>query len=218
MAGNATRTAAESLKDRATELAALRWNCDAKDLSYDDGAVQRDSDRLTLQELAAFAETRGETLSADALFDNEKKMSYSYGAHAAQIAIDIATGVVEVERYWLTEEIGRALNPAMVQGQAVGGVMQGLGGTFLDHFVYDEDGQLLTGSFADYLLPTTSELPDIWLSRLKIRRPNSTRWVSRVPAKAGLSPLQAPSETRCPSVEAVWCINQRAAANARPSA
>ena len=161
MAGNATRTAAESLKDRATELAALRWNCDAKDLSYDDGAVHRDSDRLTLQELAAFAETRGETLSADALFDNEKKMSYSYGAHAAQIAIDIATGVVEVERYWLTEEIGRALNPAMVQGQAVGGVIQGLGGTFLDHFVYDEDGQLLTGSFADYLLPTTSELPDI---------------------------------------------------------
>ena len=161
MAGNATRTAAEALKDRATELAALRWNCDAKDLSYDDGAVHRDSDRLTLQELAAFAETRGETLSADALFDNEKKMSYSYGAHAAQIAIDIATGVVEVERYWLTEEIGRALNPAMVQGQAVGGVIQGLGGTFLDHFVYDEDGQLLTGSFADYLLPTTSELPDI---------------------------------------------------------
>ena len=161
MAGNATRTAAEALKDRATELAALRWNCDARDLSYDDGAVHRDSNRLTLQELAAFAETRGETLSADALFDNEKKMSYSYGAHAAQIAIDIATGVVEVERYWLTEEIGRALNPAMVQGQAVGGVIQGLGGTFLDHFVYDEDGQLLTGSFADYLLPTTSELPDI---------------------------------------------------------
>ena len=161
MAGNATRTATEALKDRATELAALRWNCDAKDLSYDDGAVKRDSDRLTLQELAAFAETRGETLSADALFDNEKKMSYSYGAHAAQIAIDIATGVIEVERYWLTEEIGRALNPAMVQGQAVGGVIQGLGGTFLDHFVYDEDGQLLTGSLADYLLPTTSELPDI---------------------------------------------------------
>jgi len=161
MAGNATRIAAESLKDRATELAALRWNCDANDLSYDDGAVHRDSDRLTLQELAAFAETRGETLSADALFDNEKQISYSYGAHAAAVALDIATGVVKVERYWLTEEIGRALNPAMVQGQAVGGVIQGLGGTFLDHFVYDNDGQLLTGSFADYLLPTTSELPEI---------------------------------------------------------
>ncbi|MGB0629658.1 MAG: xanthine dehydrogenase family protein molybdopterin-binding subunit [Alphaproteobacteria bacterium] len=161
MAGNATRIAAETVKSRATELAALRWNCDADGLSYDDGAVHRASERLTLQELAAFAETRGEKLSADALFDNEKQLSYSYGAHAAQVAVDVATGVVEVERYWLTEEIGRALNPAMVQGQAIGGVVQGLGGTFLDHFVYDEDGQLLTGSFADYLLPTTSELPRI---------------------------------------------------------
>ena len=161
MAGNATRKAAEQVKSRAVELAALRWNCDAQDLSYDDGAVQRESERLSLAELAAFAESRGETLSADAQFDNEKQMSYSYGAHAAEVAVDTATGVVEVERYWLTEEIGRALNPAMVQGQAVGGVVQGLGGTFLDHFVYDDDGQLLTGSFADYLLPTTSELPEI---------------------------------------------------------
>ena len=68
---------------------------------------------------------------------------------------------MKVERYWLTEEIGRALNPAMIQGQAVGGVIQGLGGTFLDHFIYDDDGQLLTGSFADYLLPTSSELPEL---------------------------------------------------------
>ena len=161
MAGNATRIAAERLKERAAELSALRWNCDAEGLTYEDGAVQRDSERLSLAELAAFAESRGETLGADALFDNEKQMSYSYGAHAAEVAVDVATGVVDVERYWLTEEIGRALNPAMVQGQASGGVVQGLGGTFLDHFVYDDDGQLLTGSFADYLLPTTSELPEI---------------------------------------------------------
>ena len=161
MAGNATRIAAETLKDRAIALAALRWNCEVENLIYKDGAVYRSMENMTLQELASFAENRGETLSADALFDNEKRISYSYGAHAAQVAVDVATGVVEVEKYWLTEEIGRALNPALVQGQAVGGVVQGLGGTFLDHFVYDADGQLLTGSFADYLLPTTSELPEI---------------------------------------------------------
>ena len=161
MAGNATRIAAEKLKGRAVDLAALRWNCETDDLTFDNGGVNRSADRLSLQELAAFAESRGETLAAEALFDNEKQMSYSYGAHAAEVVVDIATGVVEVERYWLTEEIGRALNPAMVQGQAVGGVVQGLGGTFLDHFIYDDDGQLLTGSFADYLLPTTSELPEI---------------------------------------------------------
>ena len=161
MAGNATRIAAKKVKEKAKELAALRWNCDPTELRYENGEVCRSPDRYTLQELATFAETRGDILSADAIFDNEKKLSYSYGAHAAQIALDITTGLVKVERYWLTEEIGRALNPAMIQGQAVGGVIQGLGGTFLDHFIYDDDGQLLTGSFADYLLPTSSELPEI---------------------------------------------------------
>lgn len=166
MAGNAVRIAAETLRARCIELAALRWNTDAADLDYKDGAVHRRdgaASTLSLAELAAFAGSRGtdEALAADAAFDNEGKLSYSYGAHAALVAVDVATGVVEVEKYVLTEEIGRALNPAMVQGQAVGGLVQGLGGTFLDHMIYDDDGQLLTGSFADYLLPTSTELPEI---------------------------------------------------------
>jgi carbon-monoxide dehydrogenase large subunit len=166
MAGNAVRMAAETLQARSIELAALRWNTDASGLEYRDGAVHQNdaaASVLSLAELAAFAQSRGtdEALAADAAFDNEGKLSYSYGAHAALVAIDVATGVVEVEKYVLTEEIGRALNPAMVQGQAIGGLVQGLGGTFLDHMVYDEDGQLLTGSFADYLLPTSTDLPDI---------------------------------------------------------
>jgi carbon-monoxide dehydrogenase large subunit len=166
MAGNAVRMAAETLQARSIELAALRWNTDAAGLEYRDGAVHQNNAAesvLSLAELAAFAQSRGadEALAADAAFDNEGNLSYSYGAHAALVAVDVATGVVEVEKYVLTEEIGRALNPAMVQGQAIGGLVQGLGGTFLDHMVYDDDGQLLTGSFADYLLPTSTELPDI---------------------------------------------------------
>lgn len=167
MAGNAVRIAAEALQERCLDLAALRWNASPDVLEYDAGTVRRvdaPADRLTLAELAAFAATRSgddSTLSADGSFDNEGKVSYSYGAHAALVAVDIQTGTVDVKKYVLTEEIGRALNPAMVQGQAVGGVIQGLGGTFLDHMVYDEDGQLLTGSFADYLLPTSSHLPEI---------------------------------------------------------
>ena len=161
MAGNATRIAAETLQRRAVELGALRWNCEPGGLTYGDGGVSRGDEGLSLAELAVFAEARGERLFADASFDNEKKLSYSYGAHAALVAIDVATGMIEVVKYVLTEEIGRALNPAMVQGQAIGGLVQGLGGTFLDHMVYDEDGQLLTGSFADYLLPTSDGLPEI---------------------------------------------------------
>ena len=165
MAGNAVRKAADALHARAIELAALRWNTDGADLSYESGGVRRAgfgrNNFLTLGELSTFADTLGDTLSAKGSFDNNQKLSYSYGAHAALVAIDVATGVVEVKQYNLVEEIGRSLNPAMVQGQAVGGVVQGLGGTFLDHMVYSDDGQLLTGNFADYLLPTSSRLPEI---------------------------------------------------------
>ena len=79
----------------------------------------------------------------------------------ALVAVDIETGGIELINYVLVEEIGRALNPAMVKGQAVGGLVQGLGGTLLDHMIYDDEGQLLTTNLAEYLLPVATDLPDI---------------------------------------------------------
>ena len=134
-------------------------NCDPTELRYENGEVCKFQIDLRAG-VSNFRRNPWRYSVRRCDLRQRKKLSYSYGAHAAQIALDITTGLVKVERYWLTEEIGRALNPAMIQGQAVGGVIQGLGGTFLDHFIYD-DGQLLTGSFADYLLPTSSELPEI---------------------------------------------------------
>ena len=169
MAGNAVRIAAENLREKCIDLAALRWNVAADALEYAVGAVRRTDDpgagTLSLADLATFSASRNAgddaALAADGVYDNKGKLSYSYGAHAAIVAVDPATGKVEVERYVLSEEIGRALNPAMVQGQAVGGVVQGLGGTLLDHMVYDGEGQLLTANLADYLLPTSGEMPEI---------------------------------------------------------
>lgn len=174
MAGNAVRVAAETLRARCIELASLRWNVAAEGLVYDRGAVRRtavtdgadnDGDGLGLAELAAFAASRhggdDAPLAADGVYDNHGKVSYSYGAHAAIVAVDVATARVEVLRYVLIEEIGRALNPRLVWDQAVGGLVQGLGGALLDHLVYDDDGQLLTVSFADYLLPISVGLPEI---------------------------------------------------------
>jgi carbon-monoxide dehydrogenase large subunit len=68
---------------------------------------------------------------------------------------------VELIDYVAVEDVGRIINPLTLNGQAVGAIVQGLGGAFLEHFVYDVDGQLLTGSFADYLLPTASDFPHI---------------------------------------------------------
>ncbi|NKB21459.1 MAG: molybdopterin-dependent oxidoreductase [Alphaproteobacteria bacterium] len=163
MAGNAVRKASEALINKAVELAALRWNVATNGLQYEVGAVSRgDGERLTLQELAEYAATRdGDLLSADASFSNDGKLSYSYGAHAALVAVDVETGGFELVKYALIEEIGRALNPAMVKGQAVGGLVQGLGGTLLDHMIYDDDGQLMTANLAEYLLPLATDLPEI---------------------------------------------------------
>jgi carbon-monoxide dehydrogenase large subunit len=89
------------------------------------------------------------------------KRTYSYGAHAAHVAVDPKTGRVELLDYVAVEDAGRIINPLTLHGQVVGAIVQGLGGAFLEHFVYDQEGQLLTGSLADYLMPTASDFPNI---------------------------------------------------------
>jgi carbon-monoxide dehydrogenase large subunit len=168
MAGNALRVAVETLQARCIELAALRWNQAADDLIYGDGGVRNEAtdDFLGLAELAAFASSRADSpdsggLLADGVWENHGKLAFSSGAHACLLAVDPETGEVELKKYVLLEEVGRALNPAMVEGQSVGGLVMGLGGTLLDHMIYDDDGQLLTTNLADYLLPVSTGLPEI---------------------------------------------------------
>ena len=76
------------------------------------------------------------------------------------MAVDPKTGQVELLDYLAVEDVGRIINPLTLHGQTVGAIVQGLGGAFLEHLIYDENGQLLTGSLADYLMPTASDFPD----------------------------------------------------------
>jgi carbon-monoxide dehydrogenase large subunit len=105
----------------------------------------------------------------EASFGNDVR-TYTYGAHAAHVAVDPGTGRVEVLDYVAVEDIGRAINPAVVHGQAIGGIVQGLGGVFLDHLIYDEEGQLLNASLADYLLPTATDFPTVRAVTLQVHR------------------------------------------------
>jgi carbon-monoxide dehydrogenase large subunit len=77
------------------------------------------------------------------------------------VAVDAETGVVEVLRLVAVEDVGRAINPLLVHGQAIGAAVQGLGGALLERLVYDESGQLVTGTFADYAMPTAAAFPRI---------------------------------------------------------
>ena len=156
MAGNAVQLAADALRDRCVDLAALRWNADRETLLFEKGAV-RDPETGYSLGLAEIAKLAPDGLLAEAAFDNGGRVSFSYGAHAAQVAVDPETGHVEVVRYFVVEEIGRVLNPAMARGQAVGGAAQGIGGALLDKLLFDADGQPQATSLADYLVPTSME-------------------------------------------------------------
>jgi carbon-monoxide dehydrogenase large subunit len=153
MGGSAIVAAADKLRQAIRTAAAEKFNCAAKDIEIDAGMV-RSPDGQSLP----FAALAG--ISVEASFASSKR-TYSYGAHAAHVAVDPKTGHVELIDYVAVEDVGRIINPLTLHGQAIGAIVQGLGGVFLENFIYDEDGQLLTGSFADYLMPTAGDFPCI---------------------------------------------------------
>jgi carbon-monoxide dehydrogenase large subunit len=156
MGGSAMLAAAENLRAEIRAAAATRLACEPAQIEIVDGrtAVGPDGTSIELAELA------GDGISAEGEFLNTKH-TYTYGAHAAHVAVDPKLGHVELIDYVIVEDCGRAINPLTLHGQAIGAAVQGLGGAIMEHLRYDEDGQLLTGSLADYLIPTASDFPNI---------------------------------------------------------
>ncbi len=152
MGGSAVLVTAEALLDELRRSAAVRLGCGPADIRVADGFVEHGSVRL------AFAEFAG--LTVERTYHN-KKHTYSYGSHAAHVAVDPTTGHVEILDYVTVEDVGRIINPETLHGQVIGSVVQGLGSVFLEHLQYDENGQLLTGSLMDYRLPLAMDFPNI---------------------------------------------------------
>jgi carbon-monoxide dehydrogenase large subunit/6-hydroxypseudooxynicotine dehydrogenase subunit gamma len=88
-------------------------------------------------------------------------MTYPYGVHIAVVAIDKETGALKIERYTIAYDVGRAVNPMLVEGQIVGGMAQGLGGAIAEEFTYDDRGEPLSTTFADYQMLTAREVPHV---------------------------------------------------------
>jgi carbon-monoxide dehydrogenase large subunit len=156
MGGSAVINTAKALLEKISETAAARFGCAPDEIEIVAGREVRGPGgrSVTLAELAPGP------LSVEGSFSSNKR-SYSYGAHAAHVAVNPRTGHVEVIDYVAVEDVGRIINPHTLHGQTVGAIVQGLGGVFLEHLVYDGDAQLLTGSLADYLMPTASDFPNI---------------------------------------------------------
>ncbi len=153
MGGSALLDAAEKFRMAIRIAAATRLGCDATAVKLSEETVSGPDGRsLKLAELAG--------ISAEGAFLN-KKHTYTYGAHAAHVTVDPKTGRVQVIDYVAVEDVGRIINPKTLKGQVIGSLVQGLGGAFMEHLVYDDQGQLLTGSLMDYLLPTASDFPNL---------------------------------------------------------
>ena len=153
MGGSALLDAANNFKAALSEDAAKRLGCAASEIRLGEDKVSGPGGKsLPLADFAG--------LSKEGAFLN-KKHTYSYGAQAAHVAVDAKIGHVELIDYVVVQDAGRIINPLTLRGQVIGSLVQGLGGAFLEHLVYDEQGQLLTGSLADYLLPTASDFPNL---------------------------------------------------------
>jgi carbon-monoxide dehydrogenase large subunit len=167
--GGATAAAAREVRRRLLALAAGALEASPDDLVIEGGAVWvrgAPSRRASVREVIAAARAGAPVdLSAAHVFGAEH-MTYPYGAHVAVVEVDADTGQVRVLDYAVAYDVGRAVNPMLVEGQIIGGLAQGLGGALLEEFVYDEGGQPLATTFMDYLLPSAAELPIRVLTRI----------------------------------------------------
>jgi CO/xanthine dehydrogenase Mo-binding subunit len=159
MCGEATRMAAVKLREAALAAAAELMQTAPDALDIIDGEIVRTGKPGPSMQLGALA-ARPEGLTAEAEFKSSQ-MVYPYGAHVVQLKVDVDTGGVTIERYLVAFDIGKAVNPMLVEGQIIGGMAQGLGGALYEEFLYAEDGEPLSVTFADYLMPTAHEVPGV---------------------------------------------------------
>ncbi|MCY4487515.1 MAG: xanthine dehydrogenase family protein molybdopterin-binding subunit [Deltaproteobacteria bacterium] len=171
-AGTAIHEATRRLKAKVFELAGHLLEANPDDLTTRDGRVfvaERPDRGLSLAELAGAAvpgwasrmpEGMEPSLEASYYYVPQT-VTWAHAAHVVVVEVDAGTGEVELLDYAVAHDSGPAINPLFVEGQVRGGVAQGIGGALYEEFVYDDLGQLLTGTFMDYLMPTCGEIPAI---------------------------------------------------------
>jgi carbon-monoxide dehydrogenase large subunit len=162
--GSALRLATEDLIENGRRAAARRLEAHAADIEFVEGVFRvRGTDHaVTLPELAR----AGEALQGVGMFKPDRP-TFPNGCHICEVEIDPATGTVTPLQYVSVEDVGRVLNPALVEGQIHGGVAQGIGQALMELVCFDPHGQLVTGSFMDYAMPRANDMPPIISANLE---------------------------------------------------
>jgi aerobic carbon-monoxide dehydrogenase large subunit len=180
--GGATILAAQDLKAKIARLAAGMLEANAADIEVEDGRVFVSGSpgrAVAIHEVARRAafepdklpEGEEPGLEVTRHFLPPEPGTFASSAHAAHVELNPDTGAVTILRYVVSEDCGTVVNPTIVEGQVHGGVAQGIGGALFEHLAYDEAGNLLSGSFMDYLVPTACEIPPIDVRHLESPSP-----------------------------------------------
>ena len=157
--GTASRMAADVVIEKGKQLAADLLEAASADIEFRDGTyVVAGTDRLI--DIFSVARKAPEPLSGTAEFTPEVA-TFPNGCHVCELELDSETGTCAILRYTVVDDFGEVINPLLLSGQVHGGVVQGIGQALIERTVYDETGQLLTGSFTDYAMPRAGDLPSI---------------------------------------------------------
>jgi carbon-monoxide dehydrogenase large subunit len=187
--GIAIHNATQKVVDKARTIAGHQLEASVDDLEYADGrfSVKGSPDRgMTVKEAAFAAWTAHDLpddlepgLEATAVYD-PPNFSWPGGAHVAVVEVDTQSGDARLVRYIAVDDVGAVVNPAIVDGQVHGGIAQGVAAALYEEAVYDEEGNLLTGSLLNYLVPTAAELPAFELARTETASPTNALGVKGV--------------------------------------
>jgi carbon-monoxide dehydrogenase large subunit len=175
---NAVAGAAERLRAKTLECAGTLLQCDPAKLTMDGGVIHKAGETqpaLTIGDVARAVGPGGPLFSGDValeaqyVFQTDQPITYGMNVHAVRVRLDPRTGFYKLLDYVVGHDAGQPLNPMIVEGQIVGGVIDGIGGAMFSGIGYDENGQLLTGSLADYLVATAPDLPRVRIAHVETR-------------------------------------------------
>jgi carbon-monoxide dehydrogenase large subunit len=238
LGGNALKLAADAVIEKGKAFASFVLEASRSDLTFENGRFQvAGTDRgVSLVEVAQTAhrpaglpKELGLGLDGVGSFAAEPP-SYPNGCHVCEVEVEPETGAVRIDRYVAVDDVGRVINPLIVDGQIHGGLAQGIGQALLERVAYDSDGQILTGSFSDYAMPRADDLPafEVGLNEvpaktnpLGVKGTGEAGCVGAPPAVINavldaLRPLGVTDLEMPATPQRVWSVIAEAAAHGRP--
>jgi aerobic carbon-monoxide dehydrogenase large subunit len=198
--GTAIYKATQKVIEKAKKVAAHLLEAAPDDVVFDSGTfhVQGSPDKTkTIQEVALMANLAWnmpegvEPGLEESSFHDPTNFTYPFGAHICTVEVDPDTGEVKILRYIAVDDVGVVVNPMIVDGQVHGGVAQGIGQALYEHAVYDEAGQLITGSMSDYTVPSAAQIPTIETARTETPCPHNLTGIKGVGETGTIAASQA---------------------------